>query len=101
MNAEDRLLDNGYQGIKYLTDFSYDTALIGVTADDRAVYDYELMVQWLMENQDMSEEDAADWISYNTIRALPYFGEDGPIILFPLDDTSITVCKPMQEVDEC
>lgn len=45
MDAEEKLLDNGYEGIKYLTNFSYDTALIGVTHDDRAVYDYNLMVQ--------------------------------------------------------
>ena len=44
MNAEEKLMENGYEGIKYLTDFSYDDALIGVTSDDRAVYDYGLMV---------------------------------------------------------
>ena len=48
MKAEEKLLENGYEGVKYLTDFSYDTALIGVTHDDRAVYDYDLMVEWLM-----------------------------------------------------
>ena len=37
MTAEERLLENGYEGVKYLTDFSYDTALIGVSHDGRAV----------------------------------------------------------------
>ena len=45
--AEEKLLENGYEGIRYLTDFSYDDALIGVTHDERAVYDYNLMVEWL------------------------------------------------------
>ena len=31
MNAEDRLIENGYDGVKYLTNYSYDDALIGVT----------------------------------------------------------------------
>ena len=26
MNAEDRLLENGYDGVKYLTNYSYDDA---------------------------------------------------------------------------
>ena len=82
--AEEKLLDNGYEGVKFLTDFSYDDALIGVTEDERAVYDYNKMVEWLVENEEFTEEEAADWISYNTIRALPYFGEGCPIIMYPL-----------------
>ena len=84
MNAEEKLLENGYEGVKYLTDFSYDTALIGVSHDDRAIYDYDLMVEWLMEEEDFTEEEAVEWIDYNTIRALPYMGEDGPIVLHRL-----------------
>lgn len=33
MNAEERLLDAGYEGVKYLTNYSYDDALIGVSED--------------------------------------------------------------------
>lgn len=84
MSAEERLLENGYEGIKYLTNYSYDDALIGVTSDDRAVYDYELMVEWLINSEDFTEEEARDWIDYNTLRALPYMGEGAPVILYPL-----------------
>lgn len=84
MTAEERLLDNGYDGVKYLTDYSYDDALVGVTSDNRAVYDYNKMVEWLMETESWSEEEAVEWIDYNTIRAIPYMGEDGPIIIYPL-----------------
>lgn len=83
MDAEEKLLENGYEGIKYLTNYSYDSALIGVTSDDRAVYDYNLMVQWLMEEEEFTEEEAMEWIDYNTLRALPYMGEGAPVILFP------------------
>lgn len=78
------MLDNGYDGVKYLTDYSYDDALVGVTSDNRAVYDYNKMVEWLMETESWSEEEAVEWIDYNTIRAIPYMGEDGPIIIYPL-----------------
>ncbi len=91
MSAEERLLENGYEGVKYLTDFSYDSALIGVTDDNRAVYDYELMVEWLMREEEWSFEDAVEWVNFNTIRALPYMGEDAPIIINRLVDVSINV----------
>jgi predicted xylose isomerase-like sugar epimerase len=42
MNAGQRLLDNGYKGVIYFDDF--DDALISVTHDEHAVYDYDLMV---------------------------------------------------------
>ena len=86
MDAEERLLENGYEDVKYLTNFSYDDALIGVTHDDRAVYDFDKMVDWLMTTQGYSQEEAIEWIEYNTIRALPYMGPDSPVILYPLRD---------------
>lgn len=42
MNAEEKLLKNGYEGTMFLSDYSYDDALVGVTTDKRAVYDYNL-----------------------------------------------------------
>ena len=84
MSAEERLLENGYEGIIFLTNYSYDDALIGVTSDDRAVYDYELMVEWLINSEGFTEKEARDWIDYNTLRALPYMGEGAPVILYPL-----------------
>ena len=41
------------------------------------------MVEWLMETDGMTQEDAVDFIDYNTIRALPYF-TNSPIIMYPL-----------------
>lgn len=85
MNAEERLLDAGYEGIKYLTNYSYDDALIGVSEDGRAIYDYEKMVEWLMEEEGLTDVEAVEWIEINTIRALPYMGADAPIIMYPLE----------------
>ena len=86
ITVEERLLENGYEDVKYLTDFSYDTALIGVSDDNRAVYDFNNMVEWLIETQNFTDEEAIEWIEVNTIRALPYFGERAPIIMYPLND---------------
>lgn len=82
MSAEEKLLNNGYEGVKYLTNYSYDTALIGVSNDNRAVYDYNLMVEWLMDEEDFTEEEAIEWIDYNTIRALDYMGDGAPIVVY-------------------
>lgn len=84
MNAEERLLDAGYEGVKYLTNYSYDDALIGVSEDGRAIYNYELMIEWLMDKEGWTDNEAVEWIDYNTIRALPYMGSDAPIVMYPL-----------------
>lgn len=84
ITAEQLLLDNGYEDVVIFNDFSYDTALIGVSHDNRAIYDYEKMVEWLMENQNWSSEDAIEWIDYNTIRSIPYGGVGAPIVMYPL-----------------
>ena len=86
--VEQILEENGYGDcdIVVLKDESYDSALIGVSCDYRAVYSYDKMVQWYMEKNQCSEEDAIEWIDYNTIRALPYAGEKSPIVVFDLHD---------------
>ena len=85
MNAEERILNAGYEDVIYLTNYSYDDALIGISDDNRAVYDYDKMVKWLVENEEFTEEEAIEWINYNTIRALPYMGEKAPIIMHPIE----------------
>ena len=84
MTAEERILEAGYEDITLLARYSYDDALIGVTEDGRAVYDYEKMVRWLVETEGFTELDAIEWIDYNTIRALPYMGDKAPLIMYPL-----------------
>ena len=82
--AEDILLDNGYEDVLIFANYSYDDALIGISDDNRAIYDYDLMVEWLITNEGFTEEEAADWISYNTVRSLPYMGSGAPIIMYKL-----------------
>ena len=84
MTAAEKLLDAGYEDVVIFRSYSYDDALIGVTEDNRAVYDFDKMVTWLMEEEGMSQDEAIDWIEYNTMRALPYEGNKAPIIMYRL-----------------
>lgn len=70
MTAVEKLIDAGYDDVVYLTNYSYDDALIGVSEDNRAVYDFDRMVSWLMREAKLSAEEAIEWIEYNTIRAI-------------------------------
>lgn len=68
--------------IKLFENPRYPNSIIGLTVDDRAIYDMEQMIVDLMSEDEMSYIDALEFIEYNTIRALPYMGEDAPIILY-------------------
>ena len=99
IDAKQLLEDNGYEEIMYLTNYSYDSALIGVSDDNRAVYDYDKMVAWLVDNHGFTQMDAVDYIDYNTIRAIDYTDGDTPIIMYPLirfdeeDPVQVVRCK--------
>lgn len=81
MTAYEWLIDNGYDGVAIFDNYDYDSAFIGVSEDYRAVYDFELMVDYLVQKEGFSDTDAIEWIEYNTIRSLPYWGDQAPIIL--------------------
>lgn len=84
MTASERLADYGYEDVIILSDYGYDDALIGVTEDNRAVYDFNKMVEGLCDKHGFSYDEAVDWIEFNTIRALPYAGPNAPIVMYPL-----------------
>lgn len=79
--VDERLRDAGYDDVVVFRNFDYDSALIGVSEDNRAVYDFELMVEYICREEGWTAEEAIEWIEYNTIRALPYMGPDAPIII--------------------
>lgn len=70
----------------------YDSAIVGYDANDsRIVYDYEKMIEHLMDNDNMTYEDAVDFIEYNTIRAIPYAGGEAPIVVHNIEDY-LSIC---------
>ena len=68
--------------IKLFDNPRYPNSIIGLTIDNRAIYDMEQMIIDLMNEDNISYIDALEFIEYNTIRALSYMGEDAPIILY-------------------
>jgi hypothetical protein len=80
-----KLLDLGYEDAIIFTNPDYDSAIIGVSHDDRVIYDYDEMIAYLMLEDNVTIEEAMDFIDYNTVRSLPYSGNNGPIILYKFD----------------
>ena len=65
---------------------SFDNSIIGVSTENRVVYDYEKMVEELLsEETEIDEEQARDWIEYDTIRSVSYLNEEqAPIIIYSM-----------------
>ena len=61
----------------------FDNAIIGVgercTTDSMIVYDYDKMVKVLVTRDDMSYEEAEEYIDYNIVGA--WIGDTTPIIV--------------------
>ena len=83
MTNRDLLMYNGYEDTMIFENPSFEGALIGVSSDNRAICSYDKMVESAMQQEGWTEEEARDWIDYNTIRSLSYV-ENGPIILYSL-----------------
>lgn len=66
----------------------YADAIIGITYDgDHVVYSVEKFMECL-KKEDMNDEEAADWISYNTARSLDYLDSKyKPILMNELVNT--------------
>ena len=69
MTAAEKLLAAGYEDVVIFENYSYDDALIGVTEDGRAVYDFDRMVTWLVETEAFTPEEASS--GSNTTRSAP------------------------------
>lgn len=79
------LVERGYEDAIVLERPDYVDAVVGTSSDGRVIYDYEKMLDYLVEHEGMRYEEAADFLSYDTMRALPYMGEKAPIILEKID----------------
>lgn len=85
-DVKDWLCDNGHEDAIVFENPDFRQAFIGVDSDGRAVYDYDMMVRSLMEEDGMDEIDAIEFIEYNTIRALPYMGNMAPIVVHRIEE---------------
>ena len=60
---------------------TYDTAFIGMSSDDKAVYDYDKMVEFLQRQAGMTVDEAMDFISFND----SFRDSNTPIILYKVE----------------
>ena len=65
---------------------NFDDSIVGITVEGNVVYDYDKMVSELMEDNNISRQDAIDFIECNTIRAITYAGPTAPIIMFSFQE---------------
>lgn len=84
MTAAEKIEAAGFEDVIIFDNPSYDDALVGVTEDGRAVYDCDKMVAWLVTTWGITNAEAVEWIEYNTLRALPYAGPKGPLVMYSL-----------------
>lgn len=81
---EEMLEDNGYEDVVIYKNPDYNGALIGVTDNNIAIYDFDKMVESLMREEGWDEFEAIEWIEYNAMRANAYHN-NAPIIIYPLN----------------
>ena len=86
MTNRELLCDLGYENLIVFSDPDYDAAIIGVSHDNRVIYDYDKIVACLMDEDGMTSEEAAEFIDYNTIRAIPYAGAGAPIVMYNIKE---------------
>ena len=88
MTLEERLIAAGYDDVILLDGPSYDDALVGITDDGRAVYDYSKMVSWLVSREGLSESEALDFVECNTMGTLLCLDAEAaavaPVIMYPV-----------------
>ena len=61
----------------------FDGSVIGVSHDHRIVYDYRKMVEEFAKDNDCPEDEAEEFIQYNTLRSLnyPLKGANKPVVI--------------------
>lgn len=83
-DVKELITDYEYEDVIVFSNPDYASAFVGISEDNRAVYDYDRMVEFLMSEYDITDIEAIEFIDFNTIRALPYIGEGAPIIIHNL-----------------
>lgn len=66
--SEETADEENKTGVYLYRNPDFKKALIGIDMQDgRAIYDYDLMIESLMEDEGWTYDEAVDWIGYNTL----------------------------------
>ena len=83
----DLLIELGLEDSIVFENPDFDSAIIGYDAvNHRVIYDFEKMVEHLINKDGMEYEEALEFVEYNTLRAIPYMDENAPIVLHSFED---------------
>lgn len=63
----------------------FDDAVIGIDTNERLVYSYSKIADILVATGNVDCEEACDYIEFNIVRSIPYWGEKAPIIMMDID----------------
>lgn len=74
-----KYLEDNYPD-SYLFD-DLDDAIVGVSTSDNVVYEFDKIIQILMERDGMTYEEAVEYFDYNIDRVLPYMSDGFPVIM--------------------
>ena len=75
----------GHEETMFFENPSFVKAIIGITDSGQLIYDYDLMISAAMEEEGWTDEEAIEWIEYNTLRTIPYMGSNHPIVSLPIN----------------
>jgi hypothetical protein len=73
--------ETGLKDVSLFDEPNFETAIIGISDNDQVIYDYELMVEYLVRYCDMTFEEAEDYIEFKTVDSLKTMTGRKPIIL--------------------
>ena len=75
----------GHEETIFFENPSFVKAITGITDSEQLIYDYNLMIEAAMEEEQWEAEEAIEWIEYNTLRSIPYMGHHHPIVSMPIN----------------
>ena len=77
--TRDELVEEHGADLLFLSEDFFDSAIVGVTQSSQVVYDMDLMVDLFSANNDCTEEEAMEYLDFNTWCA--YVGEQTPVFI--------------------
>ena len=66
-------------------DPDYASAVIGFSETGALIYSHEKMIEWLMQNYELSETDAIEFIETNMVQTLAFGSGKCPVFLYEID----------------
>ena len=81
--TRDEFVEEYGADLLFLSEDFFDAAIVGVTQGSQVVYDMDLMVDLFSPNNDCTEEEAMEYLDFNTWCA--YVGELSPVFITKWD----------------